>query len=94
MAGLFGCLNIYDLRERARRRLPRALFDFIDRGAEDELCLARNLEAFAAVTLLPRVLRDVSLADPSTTLLGGPASFPLAIAPTGGAGLLYCFASN
>ena len=89
MTGLFGCHNIHDLREKARRRLPRALFDFVDRGAEDELCLKRDFAAFAAIKLLPRVLRDVSRVDPSTTLLGGPAAFPLAIAPTGGAGLLW-----
>jgi isopentenyl diphosphate isomerase/L-lactate dehydrogenase-like FMN-dependent dehydrogenase len=84
----FGCYNIHDLREAARRFLPRGLFEFIDRGAEDELCLDRDVEAFRKITLLPRVLRDVSKADPSTTLLGGPSAFPLAIAPTGGAGMV------
>lgn len=84
----FGCYNIHDLRDAARRFLPRGLFEFIDRGAEDELCLDRDVEAFRKVTLLPRVLRDVSKADPATTLLGGPSAFPLAIAPTGGAGMV------
>lgn len=87
-SGAFGCWNIADLREQARLFLPRGLFEFVDRGAEDELCLDRDVEAFRKVTLLPRVLRDVSAADPSATLLGGPAAFPLAIAPTGGAGMV------
>ncbi len=86
--GAFGCYNIHDLRAAARRFLPRGLFEFVDRGAEDELCLDRGVEAFRKITLLPRVLRDVSKADPSTTLLGGPTAFPLAIAPTGGAGMV------
>lgn len=87
-SGAFGCHNIHELREKARRFLPRGLFEFIDRGAEDELCLDRDVAAFRKVTLLPRVLRDVSAADPATILLGGPAAFPLAVAPTGGAGMV------
>jgi isopentenyl diphosphate isomerase/L-lactate dehydrogenase-like FMN-dependent dehydrogenase len=87
-SGAFGCYNIADLREKARRFLPRGLFEFVDRGAEDELCLGSDVAAFRRITLLPRVLRDVSRADPSAVLLGGPAAFPLAIAPTGGAGMV------
>ncbi|MCW3837597.1 alpha-hydroxy acid oxidase [Sphingomonas canadensis] len=87
-AAAFGCHNIHDLREAARRFLPRGLFEFIDRGAEDELCLERDVAAFRRVRLLPRVLRDVSRADPAGELLGGPAAFPLAVAPTGGAGMV------
>ncbi|HWL46732.1 MAG TPA: alpha-hydroxy acid oxidase [Sphingomonadaceae bacterium] len=90
MTGGYGCFNIHDLREAARRRLPRGIFEFVDRGAEDELALAGDIAAFASVKLLPRVLRDVSRADPSTaSLLGGPAAFPLAVAPTGGAGIVW-----
>lgn len=89
VSGHFGCYNVDDLYKAARRRLPRGLFDFLDRGTEDELSLALNRDAFRAVKLLPRVLRDVSKVDPSTTMLGGPAAFPLAIAPTGGAGLAW-----
>lgn len=88
VSGAFGCHNVHDLRAAAHRFLPRGLFEFVDRGAEDERCLDRDVEAFGKVTLLPRVLRDVSKADPSTTLLGGPSAFPLAIAPTGGAGMV------
>jgi isopentenyl diphosphate isomerase/L-lactate dehydrogenase-like FMN-dependent dehydrogenase len=89
VTGRFGCHNVEDLHDAARRRLPRGLFEFLDRGTEDELSLARNRQAFRAVGLLPRVLRDVSKVDPSTRLLGIPAAFPLAIAPTGGAGLAW-----
>lgn len=88
MTGAYGCYNVHDLRQAARRFLPRGLFEFIDRGSEDELCLDRDVAAFAGMKLLPRVLRDVSKANPATTLLGGPSAFPLAIAPTGGAGMV------
>ena len=66
--------------------MPRALFDFFDGGAEDELTLADNLAAFQRLRLLPRVLRDVAHVSTRTTLLGGPSVLPLAIAPTGGVG--------
>ena len=78
--------SIADLRLAAQRHLPRALFDFFDGGAEDELTLADNLAAFQRLRLLPRVLRDVAHVSTRTTLLGGPSALPLAIAPTGGVG--------
>ena len=78
--------SIADLRLAAQRHLPRALFDFFDGGAEDELTLADNLAAFQRLRLLPRVLRDVAHVSTRTTLLGGPSVLPLAIAPTGGVG--------
>jgi L-lactate dehydrogenase (cytochrome) len=59
------------------------VFDYIDGGAEDEQTLAGNLEAYRQVTFRPRVLRDMSEVDTSTTLLGKPLSFPLVLAPTG-----------
>jgi len=75
--------NIADLRIIAKRRLPAGVFDYIDGGAEDESALLRNSEAFRRIEFRPRVLRDVSGVDPSTTLLGKPLSFPLVLAPTG-----------
>ena len=75
--------SVADLREIARRRLPRGVFDYIDGGAEDERTMAANSSAFAAVTFRPRVLRDVGEVDPSTTLLGRPLPLPLVLAPTG-----------
>jgi len=77
-------VNIEDLRLLAKRRLPRAIFDFFDGGAEDEVTLRENRAAFERVRLLPRVLVDVSKVDTGIDLLGKPSSLPLAIAPTGG----------
>jgi (S)-mandelate dehydrogenase len=77
-------VNIEDLRGLAKRRLPRAIFDFFDGGAEDETTLRDNRAAFERVRLLPKVLVDVSTVDTSVDLLGKPSALPLAIAPTGG----------
>jgi (S)-mandelate dehydrogenase len=77
-------VNIEDLRRLARRRLPRAIFDFFDGGAEDEVTLRENRAAFERVRLLPRVLVDVSKIETAVDVLGKPSSLPLAIAPTGG----------
>ena len=72
-----------DLRAIAKRRLPRGVFDYIDGGAEDELALASNTEAYRRITFRPRVLRDVTEVDTSSTLLGEPIPYPLVLAPTG-----------
>ena len=80
-------LTIDDLRRRARRRLPRAVFDFIDGGAEDELTLRRNEAAFKQITFRPRVLVDTQARDQSTTVLGQRLSTPLILAPTGLCGM-------
>ena len=79
-------INIEDLRAQAQRRLPRAIFDLFDGGAEDELTLRDNRAAFDRVRLLPRVLVDVSSVDTSIDLLGKKANLPIAIAPTGAVG--------
>lgn len=91
MAGAptFGCFNIADLRASCRRRLPLGVWEYLERGVEDETGMARNRAALDAVTFRPRVLRNVEAVDASTSLLGTPASFPLAIAPTGAAGLVW-----
>ena len=75
--------SISDLRAIARRRAPRAVFDYADGAADTETGLRRSREAFTRVELVPRALRDVSAVDPSTTIFGRPASLPLAFAPTG-----------
>jgi len=75
--------NVRDIREIARRQVPRAVFDYTDGAAGEELSLARARDAFARVEFRPSVLRDVSVVDPSTTILGGPSSLPLVFAPTG-----------
>ncbi|HYN12448.1 MAG TPA: alpha-hydroxy acid oxidase [Burkholderiales bacterium] len=84
MADLSRAINIEDLRRLSKRRLPRAIFDFFDGGAEDEVTLRENRAAFERVRLLPRVLVDVSKVDTAIDLLGKPSALPLAIAPTGG----------
>ncbi len=77
------CVSVDDMRRIARRRLPRGVFDYIDGGAEDERSLARNVAAFGDYEFQPRILRDVSRVDTSTTILGRAASMPLILAPTG-----------
>ena len=78
--------SIEDLRGAARRRTPRAIFDFFDGGAEDELTLADNRAAFRRRRLLPRVLTDVSMMDTGVQLLGAASRLPLAVSPTGAVG--------
>src|SRR6478672_11382003 len=84
MADLNRLVSIEDLRQVARRRLPRAIFDFFDGGAEDEVTLRENRAAFERVRLLPKVLVNVSKVDLGADLFGVRATLPLAIAPTGG----------
>ncbi|MDP2355845.1 MAG: alpha-hydroxy acid oxidase [Beijerinckiaceae bacterium] len=83
------CQNVADLREAARRRLPRGIFEFFDRGSEDEASLKGNRSAFARIKLRNKVLVDVSHRTMATTLFGKPMSMPLAIAPTGVAGICW-----
>ncbi|MGP9583445.1 alpha-hydroxy-acid oxidizing protein, partial [Brachybacterium sp. AOP42-C2-15] len=80
---LHAALTIEDLRAIAKRRTPRAAFDYTDGAAESELSLGRARQAFADVQLNPAVLRDVSEVDTSRQMLGGPSAMPFAIAPTG-----------
>jgi L-lactate dehydrogenase (cytochrome) len=81
--------SVEDLRRLARRRLPRALFDFIDGGAQDEVTLRRNREDFERLVLLPKVLTDVSNRSQAVTLLGQHYRSPLILAPTGLPGILW-----
>jgi L-lactate dehydrogenase (cytochrome) len=76
-------LTIGDLRAVARRRTPRAVFDYTDGAAEAEASLRRATEAFERVEFRPRVLRDVTAVDTATSVLGRPSALPLAFAPTG-----------
>ncbi len=87
MPDLSRAVNIGDLRLAAKKRLPRAIFDFFDGGAEDEIALRDNRAAWERVRLKPRVLRDVSKIDMSCEILGGPSKMPLVVAPTGGIGI-------
>ncbi len=84
-----GAYNISDLREIARRRLPKGMFEFIDRGTEDEVALRNNRAAFERIKLVPRTLVNVAGRSQEVTLFGNPQPLPIAIAPTGTAGLLW-----
>ncbi len=83
------CVNVEDLRLRARRRVPRAVFDYVDGGAGDEVTLRRNQSDFRLLSITPRALVDVSEVDLSTTVLGQPVAVPLVGAPTGMTGLVH-----
>jgi isopentenyl diphosphate isomerase/L-lactate dehydrogenase-like FMN-dependent dehydrogenase len=69
--------------------LPRGIWEYAERGTEDETGMARNRAAFEQVTFRPRVLRGVEVVDTSTSIFGERLPFPLALAPTGAAGLLW-----
>ncbi len=75
--------SVEDLRRLAKRRLPAGVFDYIDGGAEDERTLATNSSDFARLEFRPRIMRDVSQLDTSTTIFGKPASMPVILSPTG-----------
>ena len=75
--------NIDDLRLIAKRRLPGGIFDYIDGGAEDETSLLNNREAYQRYEFVPRILRDVSGIDTSTTFLGRTLTSPIIFSPTG-----------
>ena len=81
--------SIDDLRTLAQRRLPRALYDYIERGSYDELTWKRNRDDLRAITLRQRVMVDVSRLDTSTSVLGETWRMPLAPAPTGLTGLFW-----
>src|SRR5262249_54061635 len=83
------CLDIADLREAARRRAHRMVFDYIDGGADDERTLARNCDAFADYELLFRVLVGVDAIDSSTTVLGHQIAYPFFPAPAAGNRLFH-----
>ena len=76
-------LTIADLRTIARRRTPRAVFDYTDGAAEQEISLRRARELFDSLELRPSVLRDVSDLDPGVDVLGAHSALPFAFAPTG-----------
>lgn len=84
--------NIADLRAIAKKRLPRAVFDFFDGGAEDESTLRDNRAAFERVRLAPRVLAGVAQIDTSAAILGARSKLPIAVGPTGGIGFGWPFA--
>jgi len=82
-------ISIEDLRAVARRRIPRALFDYIDRGSYDELTWNRNRDDLRALQLRQRVMVDVSRLSVGTTVLGEHWNLPVALAPTGLTGFFH-----
>jgi L-lactate dehydrogenase (cytochrome) len=83
------CLDIADLRMAARRRAHRMVFDYIDGGADRELTLRRNSDAFADFDLLYRVLAGTESIDTSTTVLGHRLNFPFFASPSAGNRLFH-----
>ena len=84
-----GAYDIADLREMARRRLPRGVFEFFDRGNGDETALVENRAAFERIKLHPHALVDTSRRSQEVTLFGRRHRMPIAVAPTGSAGLAW-----
>ncbi|HEV7803736.1 MAG TPA: alpha-hydroxy acid oxidase, partial [Burkholderiales bacterium] len=82
-------LNVFDLREMAKKRLPKWLFEYVDRGTEDEVALRNNRAAFERIKLKTQVLVDVSKRHQDIELFGKQHKMPLGISPTGPAGMLY-----
>ncbi len=83
MGDLDRCFSIDDLRRRARQRLPRAVFDYIDGAADDEQTLGRNVSSFDRWQLVPEVLRDVSEINTAVDVQGARISMPFLLSPTG-----------
>lgn len=83
------CNNLMDFRRIARQRLPAPVFHYMDGGADDEISLARNVDAFNDYELLPSQLSDVSKIDLRTTLFGRSIDWPVMISPTGASRLFH-----
>lgn len=84
-----GAYDIADLRELARKRLPKGVFEFFDRGNGDEVALANNRAAFERFKLNPRMLVDTSRRSLAITLFGKQQKMPIVVGPTGSAGLAW-----
>jgi (S)-mandelate dehydrogenase len=87
--GITRALNIADLREVARRRVPGFIFEYVEGGSEDEASLRCNRTSFEALRLIPQTLVDTSNRHQRVDILGRPAAAPLIIAPTGLNGMLH-----
>jgi isopentenyl diphosphate isomerase/L-lactate dehydrogenase-like FMN-dependent dehydrogenase len=82
-------VNIADLRRAAQRRLPRAVFEYVDGGAEGEVTLRENVHAFEEVTFRPRNALFLDRCDTRTSVLGAELSMPLLLAPVGFTRMLW-----
>jgi (S)-mandelate dehydrogenase len=81
-------INVTEYRSLARKAVPSKIFDYIEGGADDELCLRRNRDTLNNLLLYPRVLEDVSQCSISTSLFGDPVEAPILVGPTGLNGLI------
>jgi len=86
---LDGALTIHDLQAIAKRRTPKAAYDYTEGAAEGEFSLARARQAFEDIEFHPSILRDVSKLDTTTSILGGTSAMPFGIAPTGFTRLMH-----
>ena len=82
-------VNINDLRSIAKRRLPRAVFDYIDGGADAEFTLGENCRVFADVTFRPRHAVAVPVPELGTDVLGTPVDIPILLGPVGSSRMFY-----
>lgn len=89
MTNLSAALNIEDLRLLAKKRLTKGLFEFCDRGSEDDVALRHNRAALERIKLRSRVLNDTSGRHTRSTLFGKPVDMPVVIGPTGPAGFVW-----
>jgi (S)-mandelate dehydrogenase len=89
MNNLSSALNIEDLRLLAKKRLTKGLFEFCDRGSEDDVALRHNREALERIKLRSRVLNDTSGRHTKSKLFGQPVGMPVVIGPTGPAGFVW-----
>ena len=88
MNDTLGAYNIDDLRRKAKKRLPRGIFEYVDRGAEDEIALRHNTQIYRTLKIKNRVLMDVSNRTTKTEIFGQKFTMPFGISPTASAGLV------
>lgn len=84
-----GFYSTHDLRAAAKRRLPKGLFEFMDRGNDDEVAMRDNRTELERIKLAPRVLVDVRKRSQKISLFSKPQQMPVIVAPTGSAGLAW-----
>ena len=85
--GIQDAVNYDDLRLAAKKRVPKIMFDFIEGGADDEIGLDRNQQAFRDIALVPRYMEDVFVRDQTATMFDRTYASPFGISPTGLAGM-------
>jgi isopentenyl diphosphate isomerase/L-lactate dehydrogenase-like FMN-dependent dehydrogenase len=84
-----GAYNIEDLRQKAKKRLPRGIFEFIDGGAEDGIAVQNNRDAYTSLKIRNRVLIDVSKRTTETEIFGKKIKMPFGVSPTGSGGIVH-----